>query len=281
MSFEEYKPGFTESPKVYDKGYKKPKDKSKKLKDKERYISGDERTRSPALHADRDYTKSAGLGHQGEGYTTKPYIEVIEETPSIKGGLTGLNTEAAPPLISAANLRRFSIGGKDSTFPSLESFGVDQNRLTNAARELKDAAWQRAVTVKDTGVQYAYKWGSTVQQRWLGGGMGMSTWETYGRKKKRSMQLYEQAEQKLREARMAPPDRAPQLYLEANMLKQKALKRAISAQQLADKMKRKSECQAQRIRQTTPMGHRQEQEHDRLGALWAHQEQGWPLVAPS
>jgi len=256
MSFEEIgrsSGGLGESPVVHDKTHKKRKDKTGKRKDKETLISNRDEVRgTPTQYAEKDYIKSAGVGRT-EGYKSKPYIEVIEETPSITGGLTGMNRNAdAPPLISTASLRRFSGAGQGGTFPSLETLGVDQNRLTNAAKELKDAAWQRAMEVKDTSMQYAWKLGATVQQRLLGVTAGMSTWETYGRKKKQSMQLYEQAEQKIREARSAPADRSAELYLEANVLKQRALRKAMAAQRLAEKMKCKSDCQVERIRKVTP-----------------------------
>jgi len=193
--------------------------------------------------------KSSGASQ--EGVERKPQIEIMEETPSFTGGFSGMSGPTAPPLISSASLRRFS-----TSQPSHPGEPVQENRLASAARELKDAAWQRAMEVKDTTLQYAGK----LQQKYnlpLGSWMpaattGLSTWELYGRKKKESTCLFEQAEQKLREARAAPPERASDLYLDANILKQKALKKAMKAQQLADKMKCKVDCQVDQLRKTTP-----------------------------
>jgi hypothetical protein len=211
---------------------------------------------------EREYIEKSSYKPTGSPFLSeekkKPPIEVLEESPSVTGGLSGLKPEALPKGTSSGK-SFFSGWQRPAEKPSTRGGHgrpvetMQESRIASTARELKDVAWSKALELRDTSLQYANQLRDTVQDVW-GGKAGVSVWERYGKKKKQALRLHEQAEQKMREARSAPPDRSHDLYLEAQVLKQRALKKAVKAQSLAQQMLRKIDEKVNEYERVTPSG---------------------------
>lgn len=156
-----------------------------------------------------------------------------------------------PPTAAPA---RETTGGVRSLLPSWvpmssasaakakPSSEADQ-RLQHAAKEMSEALVLKAGELKDSAVHMTSsigkKYGTYLPARFgkIAGG-GTAEWEQYGRKMDSANRLLVKAERRTNEARNAPPSQAAELYLKANKSRQKALQKAMSAQALADKMKK-------------------------------------------
>jgi len=132
--------------------------------------------------------------------------------------------------------------GVRSLFKWAPTSSADQ-RLQHAAKEMGEAIVVKAGEIKDRAVNSLGKY-----KTYLPGRFGMTStktsqndWERYGAKMDKVNRLLVKAERKTFEARNAPPTRSAELYVQSNLCKQKALNKALKAQQIAQAMERSSE----------------------------------------
>jgi len=127
-------------------------------------------------------------------------------------------------------------------------------RLQQAAKQMGESLYQKAGELKDTALSFT----SSIGKRYSSylpsfpGRVGQSdsAWEKYARTLAKADDFMFRAERKTLGARKAQPqDRSAELHLQANKLRNKALQKALKAQQIAASMKQSSERKLMEIQQ--------------------------------
>jgi len=189
-----------------------------------------------------------------KGAMTADQIEIFDEKdlpsakPTSKEGGGGGMMRSMLPSWSSTSPTTTTVGGPAAAKPTSD---VDQ-RLQHAAKEMGEALVLKAGELKDSAVSmtssFGKKYSTYLPARFSKvGGAGLTEWERYGKKMDAANRLLVKAERRTNEARNAPPNKAAELYLKANRSRQKALQKALSAQELAGKMKRSMDEQIHEI----------------------------------
>jgi hypothetical protein len=237
-------------------------DRERERKRQELYLEEKQRERGAGQQQQQStsgvasgYKSLGDLDREVERKRQELYLEEKqrEMRPQGKGAMIEILDEKDLPSTSAMPA---PAGGVRSLLPSWAASSAKpastiakptseaDQRLQHAAREMSEALVLKAGELKDS----AFHMTSSLGKRYstylparftkAGGAAGGATeWERYGRKMDRANRLLVKAERRASEARNAPPSKAAELHLKANKSRQKALQKAISAQQLAGKMK--------------------------------------------
>jgi hypothetical protein len=192
------------------------------------------------------------------GAMTADQIEILDEkdlpsaAPTPKEGGGGMIRSMMPSWSSTSTST--TVGAPAAAKPTSD---VDQ-RLQHAAREMGEALVLKAGELKDSAISmtssFGKKYSTYLPVRFSkAGGTGLTEWERYGKKMDAANRLLVKAERRTNEARNAPPSKAAELYLKANRSRQKALQKALSAQELAGKMKQSMEIKLHEIQRGLTM----------------------------
>jgi hypothetical protein len=224
-----------------------------------------------------DYKSLSDLDRQMERRRQELYLEEKQQPRALRGAMTADQIEILDEkdLPSAAPTSKEGGGGGGmirSMMPSWSSTSsttvgapapakptsdVDQ-RLQHAAKEMGEALVLKAGELKDSAISvtssFSKKYSTYLPVRFSkAGGTGLTEWERYGKKMDAANRLLVKAERRTNEARNAPPSKAAELYLKANRSRQKALQKALSAQELAGKMKQSMEIKLHEIQRGLTM----------------------------
>jgi hypothetical protein len=188
----------------------------------------------------------------GAGALGADRIEVIDEKD-----LKATGAMAHPTRATATGLRSLLPTWSSTTGAAKPASEADQ-RLQHAAKEMSEALVLKAGELKDSAVHMTSSLGkkySTYLPARFSKAYGgeMPEWERYGRKMDDANRLLVKAERISNEAKNAPPSRAAELYLKANKSRQKALQKAMAAQELAGRMKRAIDDKLYQIQRGLPM----------------------------
>jgi hypothetical protein len=192
---------------------------------------------------------------------TADQIEILDEkdlpsaapTPKEGGGGGGMIRSMMPSWSSTSS----TTSTTTEVAAAKPTSDVDQ-RLQHAAKEMGEALVLKAGELKDSAISMTSsigkKYSTYLPVRFSkAGGTGLTEWERYGKKMDAANRLLVKAERRTNEARNAPPSKAAELYLKANRSRQKALQKALSAQELAGKMKQSMEIKLHEIQRGLTM----------------------------
>jgi hypothetical protein len=192
------------------------------------------------------------------GAMTADQIEILDEkdlpsaAPTPKEGGGGMIRSMMPSWSSTSTTSTTT-----EVAAAKPTSDVDQ-RLQHAAKEMGEALVLKAGELKDSAISmtssFGKKYSTYLPVRFSkAGGTGLTEWERYGKKMDAANRLLVKAERRTNEARNAPPSKAAELYLKANRSRQKALQKALSAQELAGKMKQSMEIKLHEIQRGLTM----------------------------
>lgn len=217
------------------------------------YRSLDELDRERERKRQELYLEEKQREKGGAGALGADRIEVIDEKDLKTTGVM-----AHPARATATGLRSLLPTWSSTTGAAARPASEADQRLQHAAKEMSEALVLKAGELKDSAVHMTSslgkKYSTYLPARFSKAyGAGMTEWERYGRKMDDANRLLVKAERISNEAKNAPPSRAAELYLKANKSRQKALQKAMAAQELAGQMKRAIDDKLYQIQRGLPL----------------------------